>query len=72
MTRKLKQDIINQKLLEAGTTGVPQFWFTKPETKKFGEDLFNSVFTVLAASALNGDTALEAFKNVVDLYTEER
>lgn len=64
----IKQAVFDDLVLKAGTTGVYQVWFTRPEMEKFANLLLTDILQVVAAHGLSNDTALETFANLKALY----
>ena len=42
--------LIEELMLNSGTTGKPQVWFTRPEMEKFAELIVNDVLNIVAIS----------------------
>ncbi len=64
----MKTEDFDALVLKAGTTGERQVWFTRPEMQKFSELLIADILRIVAAQSLLGETAVDVYKNLKEIY----
>lgn len=65
-------EISDELLMEVGTTKKHQVWFTRPETKLYGDLVYRDIIRVLAAHALQNGSALDAFVAISNIFDDEK
>ena len=68
----MKPEDFDKMALKAGTTGVRQVWFTRPELKEFSKILIADIIRVVAAQTLMNETAMDVYKNLKEIYVTRK